>query len=62
MGAYKSAPFLKGRIMSMWPGSGFIPIIIYGGGAASASDSFALLTEDNLNILTENSLDIDIEH
>lgn len=47
-----------------WQGSGFVPIIIYslvavGGGE---SDSFSLITESNLNILTENGNNIDIEH
>ena len=45
----------------MWYGGGFIPIIIYGA-QGSTSDSFGLLTENNINILTESGSNIDIEH
>ena len=43
-------------------GSGFITQIIYATGTSVVSDSFALLTESSLNILTENGVDIDIEN
>jgi hypothetical protein len=42
--------------------SGFITQIIYATLANSVDDSFALLTENSLNILTETGFDIDIEH
>jgi hypothetical protein len=42
-----------------WFGSGFIQIIIYGGGAQAIEEANALITEDGtLNILTELSQDI----
>ncbi len=48
--------------MSVWPGSGFIPIILYGVGTSVSDDSLAILTEASLNLLTENGLNIDIEN
>ena len=47
--------------MSTWPGSGFIQIILYGTGGSIIGDDKALLTENNFNILTETSQDIDTE-
>jgi len=44
-----------------WWGSGFVPILIYAAGASTAADDKALLTENNLNILTETGQDIDTE-
>lgn len=45
-----------------WWGSGFITQIVYAGLAGQVDDSFALLTESDLNILTENGLFIDTEN
>ena len=45
----------------MWPGSGFISIIIYATGGGSALNDNQLLTENNLDILTESSNTILIE-
>jgi len=47
-----------------WYGSGFVPIIIYASttGVGAGDDVNALLTENNLNILTENSQFIDTEN
>jgi hypothetical protein len=42
----------------MWPGSGFITVILYALGVPGFSPADALLTENNLNILTETSQDI----
>ncbi len=44
-----------------WWGSGFITQIIYAA-LSSADDQFALTTEDNRNLLTEDGKNIDIEH
>jgi hypothetical protein len=43
-------------------GTGFITVLIYGSGGGAIQEVFALLTENNLNILTESSQDIEIEH
>lgn len=45
-----------------WFGSGFIPIIIYAYSSAEAVlETGALLTEDGLNILTEDNNNILVE-
>lgn len=44
-----------------WIGSAFITQIIYAAGASTVDDSKALLTENNLNILTESLINIDTE-
>ena len=41
-----------------WFGSGFVPIIIYATGGSSAVDYGALVTENNLDILTESGNEI----
>ena len=46
--------------MNVW-GSGFIPIILYGTGGASVLNDNQLLTENNLDILTETGNTILIE-
>ena len=46
--------------MNFW-GSGFIPIIIYGSYFQGEEEEFALLTENNFNILTESGNDILVE-
>jgi hypothetical protein len=38
-----------------WFGSGFIPILIYASGIATEEEQNAILTENNLDILTESS-------
>jgi hypothetical protein len=45
----------------MWPGSGFIPIIIYAMGSHVIVSNNAILTENGLDILTENSDTLIIE-
>jgi hypothetical protein len=46
----------------MW-GSAFITQAIYAAiGAGGTTDVFAILTENSLNILTEDGNNIDIEH
>lgn len=45
----------------MWPGSGFITILLYQTGVSAASESTAILTEDSMNILTETGQEIDTE-
>ena len=47
----------------MWWGSGFITQILYAtfADASGETDSNALLTENNLNILTETGFNIDTE-
>lgn len=37
----------------MWPGSGFITILVYATGSGSIEPDNALLTENNIDILTE---------
>lgn len=44
-----------------WWGSGFIPIITYAASAGAEAESFAITTENNLDILTESSLQILVE-
>jgi len=44
-----------------WWGSGFIPIILYGTGGGSVLNDNQLLTESNIDILTEISQTILIE-
>ena len=39
-------------------GSGFIPILVYGGYVESREQEDSLLTEDGFNIWTEDSQDI----
>lgn len=41
-----------------WFGSGFVPIIIYSSGTGSGVDSTAIVTETNLDIFTETSIEI----
>jgi hypothetical protein len=41
-----------------WYGSGFIPIILYGSGLATAQDQNEILTENSLDILTQISQSI----
>lgn len=45
-----------------WIGSGFITQIIYATQGAAFDDSFAILTETSIQILTENGDELDIEH
>lgn len=42
----------------MWPGSGFISIILYASGIGTEQEQKAILTENNLDILTETSLSL----
>lgn len=44
-----------------WWGSGFATIIIYGSYFQGEEEEFALITENNLNILTESGNDILVE-
>ncbi len=44
-----------------WWGSGLVTILIYGGTTEAPIQEHALLTENGLNILTENSLDLEAE-
>ena len=45
-----------------WWGTGFITQVMYAPLAEPVMDSFALLTENSFNILTETGQDIDTEH
>lgn len=45
----------------MWPGGGFIPIIIYAVGGNVVTSNNAILTEDSLDLLTEGSDQLLIE-
>ena len=47
--------------MSIEVGSGFITIINYSAGAAAFAEEFSLITENNIDILTESGLNILIE-
>lgn len=44
-----------------WFGSGLIPILIYASAGEIIADQTAILTENNLNVLTESSQDIETE-
>lgn len=48
--------------MSAWWGSGFLTQLIYAAGSSVVDDSFALLTENSLNITTEDNNNIDVEN
>lgn len=45
-----------------WWGSGFITQIIYAAISGAGDDQFNILTESNLDLLTENGDDLQIEH
>ncbi len=44
-----------------WWGSGFVPIIIYAGSGSFVESQHVLLTENNFDILTEDSKELLIE-
>lgn len=44
--------------MSNWVGSGFIPILIYQTLSSEGEEENALLTENNLFVLTEDSKEL----
>jgi hypothetical protein len=46
----------------MYPGSGFITIIIYATGAGGRENDFDILTETGDIVLTEDGLPLEIEH
>ncbi len=44
-----------------WWGSGFVPIIIYAAASSAAIDFTSIVTESNLDILTEDGKEILVE-
>lgn len=44
-----------------WIGTGFIPIIIYGGFSESHEEATTIITENNLDLLAENGKELQTE-